>query len=97
MDRFGYTEAALLERRFNPEFAALMRFEVDRTHDFDEGRKLCGLVNRRVRLDIEMFGQGGLEVLRIIERQGYDVLSRRPAVSKRRQLAILFGRLLKFA
>jgi hypothetical protein len=45
-------------------------------------------------LDIEMFTRGGLEVLRLIERQGYDVLSRRPSVSKRRQLTILLQRLL---
>lgn len=94
--RFGYTEEALFARRFTPEFAALMRFEVERTVPlFTEGLKLCSLVDRRVRLDIEMFARGGLEVLRLIEQQGYDVLTRRPAVSKRRQLTILFQRLLK--
>lgn len=93
--RFGYTEEALFARRFTPEFAALMRFEVERTVPlFTEGLKLCALVDRRVRLDIEMFARGGLEVLRLIEQQGYDVLTRRPAVSKRRQLTILSRRLL---
>jgi squalene synthase HpnC len=94
--RFGYTEELLFARRFTPEFAALMKFEVERARTlFDEGIKLCGLVDRRVRLDIEMFTRGGLEVLRLIEKQSYDVLSRRPSVSKRRQMAILFRRLLK--
>ena len=95
MDRFGVTEASLAARRFTPEFAALMRFEVERTHAlFAEGLKLCALVDRRVRLDIEMFNRGGLEVLRRIERQHYDVLTRRPSVPKRRQLALLARRLL---
>jgi squalene synthase HpnC len=95
LDRFGYTEQALFERRFTPEFAALMKFEVDRTHVmFAEGLKLCEMVDRRVRLDIEMFNRGGLEVLRMIEHRGYDVLTQRPAVSKRKQMAMLFARLL---
>lgn len=96
MARFGVTEAQLFAHQFTPEFAALMRFEVERTRAlFTEGRQLCAWVNKRVRLDIEMFNQGGLEVLRLIEGQGYDVLTRRPAVPKRRQLALLFRRLLK--
>jgi squalene synthase HpnC len=96
MERFGVTEEALRAGRFTPEFAALMRFEVERTRAlFAEGAPLGALVNRRVRLDIEMVQQGGLEVLRRIEQQDYDVLSRRPAVSKRRQLALLLRRLLK--
>ena len=71
-----------------------MRFEVERTYAlFAEGLKLCDLVDRRVRLDIEMFNRGGLEVLRLIEAQNYDTLSRRPSVPKSRQLALLFGRL----
>ena len=93
IERFRYTEAALLERKFTPEFAELMRFEVDRTRElFAEGAKLGALVDRRVRLDVEMFSRGGLEVLRLIEAQGYDVLTSRPSVSKGRQMQMLFGR-----
>ena len=94
MRRFGYTEPQLFARQFTPEFAALMKFEVDRARTmFAEGAALGALVDKRVRLDIEMFTQGGLEVLRLIEQQNYDVLTRRPSVSKRRQFAILFHRL----
>ena len=94
MARFGYTEDSLFARRFTPEFAALMKFEVERTHAlFNEGLKLTDLVDRRVRLDIEMFNRGGLEVLRRIEQQGYDTLTTRPAVPKSRQIALLIGRL----
>lgn len=96
MDRYGVTEEQLFARRFTPEYAQLLKFEVDRTYPlFAEGMKLCDTVDRRVRLDIEMFNQGGLEVLRLIEQQGYDTLTRRPSVSKFRQMTLLFRRLLK--
>ncbi len=95
MRRFGVPEEDIAERRFSPAFADLLHFECDRTHAlFQEGMKLCPMVDRRVRLDIEMFSRGGLEILRRIEAQGYDVLSRRPTIPKQRQLAILAGRLL---
>lgn len=94
MTRFGVTEEQLFARRFTPGYAELLRHEVEQTRAmFDEGLALCGLVDRRVRLDIEMFNRGGLEVLRLIERSGFDTLTRRPSVSKARQLAILVGRL----
>ena len=94
--RFGVTEAQLLERRFTPEFEKLMRFEVERTYPlFDEGAKLGAMVHKRVRLDIEMFSQGGIEVLKLIEKQNYDTLTSRPSVPKKRQMAMMFRRLLK--
>lgn len=96
MARFGVSEEQLFARRFSPEFAQLMQFEVERTRPlFAEGLKLCGMVDKRVRLDIEMFSRGGMEVLKLIEAQGYDTLTSRPSVPKRRQMAMLFGRLIK--
>ena len=74
----------------------MMRFEVERTYPlFEEGAKLGAMVDKRVRLDIEMFSQGGIEVLKLIEKQNYDTLTSRPSVSKKRQMAMLFGRLIK--
>ena len=91
---FGYSEEALVARQFRPEFAQLMQFQVERTKElFTAGARLGTMVDRRVRLDVEMFSRGGMEVLRLIELHGYDVLSRRPAISKRRQLQMLLGRL----
>lgn len=95
MERFGVKEECIRERRFTPEFADLMRFEVERTYAlFQEGLKLCDVVNKRVRLDVEMFSRGGLEVLRRIEAQGCDVLSKRPSIPKSRQVAMLAGRVV---
>lgn len=82
MARFGYTEEELRARTFNDRFAALMRFEVERARPlFQTGLQLCPMVARRVRRDIELFNRGGLAILDRIEAQGYDVLTRRPALS----------------
>jgi len=94
MARYNVTEADIAARRFTPGFAGLLEMECGRARAlFQDGLKLCALVDRRLRLDVEMFTRGGLEVLRRIEAQGYDVLSRRPAIPKRRQAAILVRRL----
>jgi squalene synthase HpnC len=95
MTRFGVSEEDIALCRFTPAFAQLLQFECERAKAlFAEGMKLCPLVDRRIRLDIEMFSRGGQEIIRRIEAQGYDVLTRRPTIPKKRQLAILAGRLL---
>jgi hypothetical protein len=40
------------------------------------------MVGRDLALDLDLFSRGGLEILRAIERQDYDVLSARPAIAK---------------
>jgi squalene synthase HpnC len=95
LERFGVAEEDIPARRFSPAFRELMRFEVERARAcFADGSALLPLVDRRVRLDIEMFGRGGLEILDRIEAQDYDVLTSRPKIPKRRQLVILAGRLV---
>jgi len=96
MRRFGVSDSDIESKRFSTAFADLMRFECDRAHDlFREGLKLNSMVDKRVRLDIEMFSRGGLEILRRIERQGYNILTKRPVIPKSRQIAILAGRLIR--
>jgi phytoene/squalene synthetase len=36
-----------------------------------------------------LFSRGGLEILRAIERRDYDVLSARPAISKRTKASLV--------
>ncbi|MBI3945235.1 MAG: squalene synthase HpnC [Armatimonadetes bacterium] len=95
LDRFGCTEEGIRERRFDAAFAALVRFEVERTRAlFREGAPLGVMVERRLRRGIDLFAQGGLAILRRIERQGYDVLTHRPALSRARKAALIAGRIL---
>ena len=93
---FGYSDADLEHRRFTPAFIELMRFEVERTRDlFYRGMPLVERMSPDVRLDIELFIQGGLAILRKIERAGYNVWQTRPVLSKwdkARLLAAALGR-----
>ena len=83
MERFGYTEAMLAAREFNPRFRDLMEFEVDRAKEFfRRGLDLVDTLDGRLKLDVALFSRGGSGVLKAIEKQGYDVLSHRPTLSK---------------
>jgi len=87
MHRFGANEREIVERRPTPEFLKLMKFEVERARKwFERGLPLAGRVNRDLGIDIELFSRGGQEILNAIERQGFDVLRARPAISKPRKL-----------
>lgn len=88
--RFGYTEEELYNRTVNDRFIALMRFEVERARElFQTGLQLCEQLDRRVRLDIELFNRGGLAILDQIKAQGYDTLTRRPSLSKARKVGLV--------
>jgi squalene synthase HpnC len=90
MERFGYTESDLKAQICDRRFMNLMQLEVERARSlFQEGFRLRDIVSPRLALDIELFGRCGLEVLRLIERVGYDVFRRRPTVSKWNGLKLL--------
>jgi squalene synthase HpnC len=81
--RFGYSDDDLSAQHFTPAFVELMRFEVDRTRElFFRGMPLVPRMPFAMQADIELFVQGGLAVLRKIEKQGYDVWAQRPALAK---------------
>ena len=85
--RFGVPEDDIAGRRATPAFLELMRFEVARAREwFAQGLPLAGKVDRELALDIELFTRGGQEILNAIARQGFDVLRRRPVISKPRKL-----------
>ncbi len=88
--RFGSSEAEIAARRATPQFLELMRFEVQRAREwFHKGLPLAQKVDRELAIDIELFSRGGLAILDAIERQDYDVLARRPVISKPRKLALV--------
>ena len=83
MERFGYTGEMLAAREFNTRFRDLMAFEVDRAKElFSRGLQLIDTLDGRLKLDVALFSRGGSRVLDAIEKQGYDVLSHRPTLSK---------------
>jgi squalene synthase HpnC len=97
--RHGVAETEIALGRATPQFVELMKFQVQRAREwFDRGLPLLKMVNKELAIDIELFSRGGQEILRAIERQGFDVLSRRPVISKPRKLWLvlraLAGKLL---
>ncbi len=85
--RFGVTEDDIAQRHATPQFLELMKFEVQRAREwFDRGTPLVKIVNRELAVDLELFSRGGQEILNAIERQHFDVLERRPVISKPRKL-----------
>ncbi len=90
MRRHGVSEEDIARRRAAPQFIALMKFEVERAREwFERGLPLVKKVNRELAIDLELFSRGGQEILNAIERQGFDVLHRRPAISKTRKLLLV--------
>jgi len=88
--RFGVSGEDIAERRATPQFIALMKFEVERAREwFARGLPLVKAVDGELAIDIELFSRGGQEILNAIERQGFDVLQSRPAISKSRKLMLV--------
>jgi squalene synthase HpnC len=88
--RFGVSEKDIAERRATPQFLKLMRFEVERAREwFRKGLPLAQKVDGELAIDIELFSQGGVAILQAIGKQGYDVLRRRPVISKPGKLALV--------
>ena len=89
MRRFGVAEEAVAAGIATPEFRALLRYEVDFARSmFEEGLLLIGRVHRDLAIDLDLFSRGGLQILRAIEEQDFDVLSARPAISKSTKLKL---------
>ena len=92
--RHGYTVEDLFARRVTQAFREVMREIVARARElFVEGLPLSAMVDRRLALDLDLFSRGGMRVLDKIAEQDYDVLSRRPAISKAERVWLLLGSL----
>lgn len=90
--RFGYSDEDLDARRSTPQFLELMRFEVERARGyFARGAALLPLLPHAARVDVELFIRGGEAILDAIERQGFDVWTSRPEVSKLAKAKLLLG------
>ena len=68
-------------------------FQQARVTAIEQGLPLVKMVDRRLAVDLDLFSQGGLRVLDKIEQQDYNVLGRRPAISKVERVRLLLGSL----
>ncbi len=98
MERHGYSLDDLFALKATPAFRATMRELVAKARElFVEGLPLATMLNRRLAVDIELFSRGGMRILDKIERQDYDVLARRPAISKVERAGLLLEVLVRQA
>lgn len=90
--RFGYTDADLAGKTTNPAFIELLKFEVRRAREFlERGLPLRELLPKTIRMDIDLFAQGGLKILEKIDTLGYRVWEQRPKVTKWDFLKLFVG------
>ena len=89
MRAYGVNEEVIANGVATKEFRELIRYEVEGTRKmFAQGMPLLAMVDRELRLDLDLFTRGGLEILRAIERQQYDVLASRPSIGKATKMAL---------
>jgi squalene synthase HpnC len=94
MARHHYSPQALqqdIERgAASDPFRALLRELCGRARElFDKGLPLVDLVDRRLAVDLDLFGRGGMAILDRIAGQDYDVIAKRPALGKAAKAMLL--------
>ena len=98
LSKHGCTVIDIATHNFTPAFRGVMRDAVAVARKlFEEGLPLVKMVDRRLGFDLDLFSQGGLQVLDKIERQRYDVLGKRPKVSKVDRIGIVAHALVRAA
>ncbi len=92
MVRFGYTEAELLRGEVSPQFVRLMRFQINRARRY-YCQALPGIeyLPENCRLSISVAARLYSRILDKIERNNYDVFTRRAFVPKKEKLFGLTG------
>ena len=93
--KHGVSETMILEAKCTPPLQALLADWVGSSRQFFmDGRELVDSVPRWLAIDVDLFIRGGLEILRAIESQRYDVWSRRPSLSKFAKFKLLYQSLV---
>lgn len=96
LKRFGLDEAALKRREADIGFKSLLRFEVERAREFFmRGKPLCLAVSGRLALELRAVWLGGWRILELIEKNDYDVFTRRVALTSADRRKVLWHALSK--
>ena len=78
----GAREEDLAARRLTPEWRAVLARVAGRTRAlFEQGRGVADRVSGRLRWELRLTWLGGVRILDELERSGFDVFRRRPALS----------------
>ncbi|MGQ9633741.1 MAG: squalene synthase HpnC [Bryobacteraceae bacterium] len=90
LEQHGCPLEDVLARRPTPAFRRTLASLVAWSRGlFQEGLPLAGRVDGRLSVDIELFSRGGMRILDKIEEVNYDVLTRRPVISKTDRVLLL--------
>jgi squalene synthase HpnC len=91
LEEFEYSEQDLLNRKVNDHFYSLMAFQVRRTAElFVEGKPLLSMVGKDLSRELKLTWSGGTRILQKIHDQNYDVLTKRPTLTRLEKLELLF-------
>jgi squalene synthase HpnC len=95
MRRFGASDEQIATRQFTAEFWRLMQSLVEQTRTMlHEGSAISKRVDKDLGATLTLFCKGGDAILDAIEGHGFDVLKKRPEVSKAEKLRLLAGALV---
>ena len=90
LEKRGYTVDELFQGTEDERFRNVMRDAVIVAEDlFHKGWPLIKTLDRRLALDITLFSRGGMKILEKIKDQNYNVLHRRPHISKAERAVLL--------
>lgn len=92
MAKFDVAENLFDQKQNNANFKSLLKFQIERTRElFAEGRKLLPYLPAALLVQIRMTILGGEKILKKIEELDYNVITKRPKLSKVDYLKI-FGK-----
>jgi squalene synthase HpnC len=95
LERFGLCFQDLADGSASSTMRELIRFEVQRTREyFVTATFLLPLVPWRLRMNLRAIRAGGMQILTSIEAINFDVTRRRPVLTKRQAISILFSSIL---
>jgi squalene synthase HpnC len=98
LQRHGCAVEDVLARRATPAFRSSLKEAVGVARRlFQEGLPLARMLDRRLSVDVELFSRGGMRILDKIEQQDYDVLSRRPSISRSDRVRLLVTTMVRAA
>jgi squalene synthase HpnC len=79
MRKYDYSLYCWRDGMLNDGFRKLLRFEVERTREmFYKGAELPSLVTKDLQLELKLIWFGGMEIIRMIEKNRCDVINSRP-------------------
>jgi squalene synthase HpnC len=92
MKKFEVDEKVFELSENNHNFQQLLKHNVDRTQAmFDDGKKIFGYLKGRLRLQLKWTVNGGEEILNKIRKSNYNVLVRRPELTKFDMIKLFFA------